>query len=67
MFKPISYDIKEVIKLFSQKRTLELRGLSNRLIREASIENNLSKAELGSLCFTQNGIKKPFCCKFKMA
>jgi hypothetical protein len=52
MFKPLTYDIKEVIKLFSQKKTLELRGLSNRLIREASIENNVSKAELGVIAYS---------------
>ncbi|MDD4250928.1 MAG: hypothetical protein PHX27_01915 [Candidatus ainarchaeum sp.] len=51
MFKPLSYDIKEVTKLFSQKRSLELRGLSNRLIREASMQNDYSKAQLGVIAY----------------
>jgi hypothetical protein len=52
MFKPISFDIQEVIKLFKQKRIIELRGLSNRLVREASIENNFLKAELGVIAYS---------------
>jgi len=52
MFKTLSYDIKEIIKLFEKGRTLELRGLSNRLIRESSMENNLTKAELGVIAYS---------------
>ncbi len=51
MLKTLSYSLKEVIKLFCQNRTLELRGLSNRLIREATIEDNFSKAELGVIAY----------------
>ena len=51
MFKPISFDLKEVAKLFKQKKVLELRGLRNRLIREASIEENYAKAELGVIAY----------------
>jgi hypothetical protein len=51
MFKPMSFDLEEVEKLFRQKRVLELRGLSNRLIREAAIENNFGKAELGVIAY----------------
>lgn len=52
MFKPIAYDIKEIITLFEGKRSLELRGLSNRLVREASIENNKHKAKLGIISYS---------------
>ncbi|MDD3083972.1 MAG: hypothetical protein PHP82_03040 [Candidatus ainarchaeum sp.] len=52
MFKPLLYDIKEVMKLFKQERSLELRGLSNRLIRESTIENSFSKAELGVIAYS---------------
>jgi len=51
MFKSIAFDLQEVVKLFKQKRVLELRGLSNRLIREASIEENYAKAELGVIAY----------------
>jgi len=51
MFKPMSYDLSEVAHLFRQKRVLELRGLSNRLIREAAIEENFAKAELGVISY----------------
>ncbi len=51
MFKPLAYDLDEVVKLFRQNRVLELRGLSNRLIKEASMENDLAKAELGVIAY----------------
>jgi hypothetical protein len=51
MFKSMSFDLKEVAKLFKQKRVLELRGMSNRLIREAAIEENYAKAELGVITY----------------
>ena len=51
MFKSISFDIEEVGKLFQQKRIMDLRGLSNRLIREAAMEENYAKAELGVIAY----------------
>ena len=51
MFKSMSFDLKEVSNLFKQKKVLELRGLSNRLIREAAIEENYAKAELGVISY----------------
>ena len=51
MFKSMSYDLNEVAKLFKQKRTLELRGMSSRLIREAAMEENYAKAELGVIAY----------------
>lgn len=51
MFQSLSYDLKEVLKLFRKGNVLQLRGLSNRLIREASVENNLAKAELGVISY----------------
>ena len=47
----MSFDLKEVLKLFRQKRILELRGMSNRLIRESAIEENYAKAELGVIAY----------------
>jgi hypothetical protein len=57
MFKSLSYDLKEVSKLFVQKRLIELRGLSNRLVKEASIENNYAKAELGVIAYALHKIE----------
>ena len=51
MFKSMAYDLQEVAKLFKQKRVLELRGLSNRLVREATMEENYAKAELGVIAY----------------
>jgi hypothetical protein len=57
MFKPLSFDLEETAKLFRQKRTLELRGLSNRLIKEASMENDFAKAELGVIAYSLHKIE----------
>jgi hypothetical protein len=57
MFKSLGYDLKEVSKLFAQKRLIELRGLSNRLVKEASIENNYAKAELGVIAYALHKIE----------
>jgi len=57
MFKPLAYDLSEAIKLFRQKRTLQLRGLSNRLIKEASIEDSFAKAELGVIAYALHKIE----------
>ena len=51
MFKTMSYNLKEVARLFKQNRVLELRGLSNRLVREAAMEENYAKAELGVIAY----------------
>lgn len=51
MFKSLAFDLAEVLRLFKEHRILELRGLSNRLIREAAIENDYGKAELGVIAY----------------
>jgi len=51
MVKTLAYDLNEVIVLFRERRVLELRGLGNRLIREAAIENNYGKSELGIIAY----------------
>ncbi|MDD3160215.1 MAG: hypothetical protein PHQ98_04560, partial [Candidatus ainarchaeum sp.] len=57
MFKSLSYDIDEVIKLFKINKNFDLRGLSNRLIREATIENDFAKAELGVIAYALHKIE----------
>ncbi len=57
MFKSMAFDLSEILKLFGQKRVVELRGLSNRLIREASMENNVPKAELGVIAYALHKIE----------
>lgn len=57
MFKSLVFDLKEVLKLFRKKNVLQLRGLSNRLIREAAIETNLAKAELGVISYALHKIE----------
>ncbi len=57
MFKSLSYDIEEVLKLFKQKRILDLRGLSSRLTREAAIETDYAKAELGVIAYALHKIE----------
>jgi len=49
--KPLSYDIEEAKKLFDKKQVMDLRGLGNRLIREAAFKNDYAKAELGVICY----------------
>ena len=53
----MAFDLEETAKLFRQKKVLELRGLSNRLIREAAIENNFGKAELGVIAYALHKIE----------
>ncbi len=57
MFKSLVFDLKEVLKLFRKGNVLQLRGLSNRLIREATVENNLAKAELGVIAYALHKIE----------
>jgi hypothetical protein len=57
MFKPLSFDLAEVKELFLKRQVFDLRGLSNRLIREASIENNYGKAELGVISYALHKIE----------
>jgi hypothetical protein len=52
MFKSLSYDLNEVVKLFRQRKLFDLRGLSSRLVKEAAIENNFAKAELGIIAYS---------------
>jgi len=51
MVQSLSFDLAEVEKLFRAHNVFELRGISNRLIREAAIENNYGKAELGVIAY----------------
>jgi len=53
----LSYDLNETEKLFSEKRVMDLRGLSSRLIREASIQNDYAKAELGVITYALHKIE----------
>ncbi|MCX6800705.1 MAG: hypothetical protein NTZ73_00785 [Candidatus Diapherotrites archaeon] len=57
MIKSLSYDLGETLRLFKERNTQEMRGLSNRLIKEASIENNLGKAELGVISYALHKIE----------
>jgi aromatic ring-opening dioxygenase LigB subunit len=57
MFKSLSYDLSEVIKLFKRRSLFDLRGLSSRLIREAAIETNYAKAELGVIAYSLHKIE----------
>ena len=52
MVKTLLFDVDEVSKLFANNRVFELRGISNRLIREAAIENNYGKAELAIIAYS---------------
>jgi hypothetical protein len=55
--KPLSYDIDETMRLFNEKRILELRGISNRLVREAALSNDYAKAELGTIAYALHKIE----------
>ncbi len=57
MPKSIIYDLEEILKLFRKGNVLQLRGLSNRLIRESTIENDLAKAELGVITYALHKIE----------
>lgn len=57
MFKSLVFDVEEVLKLFRDKRVFELRGLANRLIKEASLETNYGKAELGVIGYALHKIE----------
>lgn len=57
MVVSILYDLEEILKLFRKNNVLQLRGLSNRLIRESTIENNLAKAELGVITYALHKIE----------
>jgi len=55
--KTIKYDISETSRLFSENKVLDLRGLGNRLIREAAISNDYAKAELGVISYALHKIE----------
>jgi hypothetical protein len=55
--KPLSYDLEEVNKLFTEKKILDLRGISNRLVREAALTNDYGKAELGVIAYALHKIE----------
>jgi hypothetical protein len=53
----LSFDITETQRLFSEKKILDLRGISNRLMREASMQNNYAKAELSVIAYSLHKIE----------
>ncbi len=55
--KTLYFDINETQKLFGENRILELRGLSNRLIRESALNNDYAKAELGVIAYALHKIE----------
>ncbi len=55
--KTLEYDISETARLFSEKKVLDLRGLGNRLIREAALSNDYAKAELGVIAYSLHKIE----------
>ncbi|MGI6589848.1 MAG: hypothetical protein ACOX1V_04275 [Candidatus Iainarchaeum sp.] len=55
--KPLEYDIGEVIKLFEANKVFDLRGLSSRVIREAALNNDYAKAELGVIAYALHKIE----------
>jgi len=57
MVKSLQFDVNEVNILFKQNKTFDMRGLSNRLIREAAMENNYAKAELGVIAYSLHKIE----------
>ena len=55
--KSLSFDVEEVLKLFEEKKVFDLRGISSRLVREASIGNDYAKAELGIIAYALHKIE----------
>ncbi len=55
--KPLSFDIEETLRLFDKKKIMDLRGISNRLVREAALSNDYSKAELGTIAYALHKIE----------
>ena len=55
--KPLEYDIGEVIKLFEANKVFDLRGLSSRVIREAALNNDYAKADLGVIAYALHKIE----------
>ena len=53
----LSFDITETERLFSEKKILDLRGISNRLMREASMQNDYAKAELSIISYALHKIE----------
>ncbi|MFA6268810.1 MAG: hypothetical protein WCW13_05305 [archaeon] len=55
--KTLGYDLKEVLNLFSERKVFDLRGISSRLIREAAMQNDYAKAELGVIAYALHKIE----------
>lgn len=55
--KTLSFDVSEALNLFDKNRVFELRGMSSRLIREASLSNDYAKAELGVIAYALHKIE----------
>ncbi|MFA6319390.1 MAG: hypothetical protein WCX66_00500 [archaeon] len=54
--KSLEFDVGEVLKLFESNKVFELRGLSSRVVREASLNNDYAKAELGVIAYALHKI-----------
>ncbi|MDD2531834.1 MAG: hypothetical protein PHY04_04070 [Candidatus ainarchaeum sp.] len=55
--KSLEFDVGEVLKLFESNKVFELRGLSSRVVREASLNNDYAKAELGVIAYALHKIE----------
>ncbi|MEI7961655.1 MAG: hypothetical protein WCI04_04950, partial [archaeon] len=55
--QPLSFDISETAKLFNEKKIMDLRGIANRLMREAALRNDYGKAELGVIAYALHKIE----------
>ena len=55
--KTLTFDIEEVSRLFLEKKIFELRGIGNRLMREAALQNDYAKAELAVIAYALHKIE----------
>lgn len=55
--KTLVFDVEEVLKLFDKGEVFDLRGMSSRLVREASLSNDYAKAELGIIAYALHKIE----------
>lgn len=55
--KTLEFDVGEVLKLFEENKVFDLRGLSSRVVREAALNNDYAKAELGVIAYALHKIE----------
>lgn len=55
--KSLEFNVNEVLKLFETNKVFDLRGLSSRLVREAALNNDYAKAELGVIAYALHKIE----------